>query len=61
MSAFDNYIKDDIVDSIKRFVESKKQENPSIQINELFDETMEAVTHGLKGAIWEIENVKENL
>lgn len=56
MSAFDNYIKDDIVDSIKRFIESKKQENPSIQINELLDETMEAVSHGLKGAIWEIEN-----
>ncbi len=56
MSAFGNYIKDDIVASIKTFIEGKKQQQPDIQINELIKETMEAVNYGLEHAIWEIEN-----
>jgi len=56
MSAFGNYIKDDIVSSIKNFIEEKKQQQPDIQINELIKETMEAVNYGLEHAIWEIEN-----
>ena len=56
MSAFGNYIKDDIVYSIKNFIEEKKQQQPDIQINELIKETMEAVNYGLEHAIWEIEN-----
>lgn len=56
MSAFGNYIKDDIVASIKTFIEEKKQQQPDIQINELIREIMEAVNYGLEHAIWEIEN-----
>jgi hypothetical protein len=56
MSAFENYIKDDIVASIKIFIMEKKQQQPNIQINELIKETMEAVNYGLEHAIWEIEN-----
>lgn len=56
MSAFGNYLKDDIVASIKAFIEEKKQQQPDIQINELIKETMEAVNYGLEHAIWEIEN-----
>ena len=56
MSAFGNYLKDDIVSSIKNFIEDKKQQQPDIQINELIKETMEAVNYGLEHAIWEIEN-----
>ena len=57
MSAFGNYTKDDIVASIKTFIEEKKQQQPDIQINELIKETMEAVNYGLEHAIWEIENL----
>jgi len=56
MSAFGNYLKDDIVSSIKNFIEEKKQQQPDIQINELIKDTMEAVNYGLEHAIWEIEN-----
>ena len=56
MSAFGNYIKDDIADSIKTFIEEKKQQQPEIQINELIKEIMEAVSYGLEHAIWNIEN-----
>jgi hypothetical protein len=56
MSAFENYLKDDIVSSIKNYIEEKKQQQPEIQINELIRETMEAVNYGLEHAIWEIEN-----
>ena len=57
MSAFGNYTKDDIVASIKTFIEEKKQQQPDIQINELIKETIEAVNYGLEHAIWEIENL----
>lgn len=56
MSAFGNYLKDDIVSSIKNFIEDKKQQQADIQINELIKETMEAANYGLEHAIWEIEN-----
>ena len=56
MSAFGNYTKDEIVESIKKFIEDKQLENPKIQINELIKETMEAVSYGLNIAIWNIEN-----
>lgn len=56
MSAFGYYEKDNIYDSIKSFVEYKKEQNPEIQINELIKETLEAVNYGLEHAIWEIEN-----
>lgn len=56
MSAFGNYEKDDIVDSIKRFIESEKEKNPEVQINKLLAETMEAVNYAMEQAIWEIEN-----
>jgi len=56
MSAFDNYIKDEIVSSIKTFIEEKKKGQPNIQINELIKETLEAVNYALDNAIWEIEN-----
>jgi hypothetical protein len=58
MSAFGNDIKDEIVSSIKNFVEDKKSKNPTIQINELIKEVMEAVGYGLENAIWDIENIK---
>lgn len=57
MSAFDNNTKDDIVDSIRAFIQEKKEQQPDIQINELIKETMEAVNYGLERAIWDIENV----
>jgi hypothetical protein len=57
MSAFDNNIKDEIVDSIKNFIEEKKEQQPTIQINELIKEVMEAVSVGLERGIWYIENV----
>ena len=59
MSAFGNYLKDDIVDSIKNFVSDKKEDNPEIQINQLVKEVMEAVSYGLESSIYKIENEKE--
>jgi hypothetical protein len=56
MSAFGNYRKDDIVSSIKLFIDEKKTGKNDIQINELIKETMEAVNYALEQAIWEIEN-----
>ena len=56
MSAFGNYQKDDIVEAIKNFIEYKKEQQPDIQVNILIEETMEAVTYGLRYAIWNIEN-----
>ena len=56
MSAFGYYQKDEIVESIKNFIEHKKDQKPDIQINELIVETMEAVSCGLERAIWNIEN-----
>lgn len=56
MSAFDYYQKDEIVEAIKNFIEYKKEQQPTIQINELVKETMEAVTYGLEHAIWNVEN-----
>ena len=56
MSAFGNYQKDDIVEAIKNFIEYKKEQQPDIQVNILIEETMEAVTYGLRNAIWDIEN-----
>jgi hypothetical protein len=56
MSAFGDYAKDDIVDSIKLFVQEKKEQDPQIQISKLVEEVMEAVGYGLRDAIWTIEN-----
>ena len=56
MSAFGYYEKDNIYDSIKSFIEYKKEQNPEIQINELIKETLEAVNYGLEHAIWNVEN-----
>ena len=56
MSAFGYYQKDEIAESIKNFIEYKKEQNPEIQINELIKETVEAVNYGLEHAIWDIEN-----
>ncbi len=56
MSAFDNYEKSEIVESIERFVKSIKEQNPHIQINDITEEVLEAVNRGLKSAIWGIEN-----
>lgn len=56
MSAFDYHEKDEIVEAIKNFIKYKKEQQPTIQINELVKETMEAVTYGLEHGIWNVEN-----
>lgn len=60
MSAFDNYIKDNIVDSIKNFIEDRKEKEPNIQINMIVSEVMEAVSYGICLSIWDIENNIKN-
>lgn len=57
MSAFGNYYKDDLVDSIKNLIENKKDNNPDIQFNELIKEVMEVVSYGIEKGFWEIENL----
>ena len=56
MSAFDNNLKDDIVDSINNYVSDLKEHNPLLQYNEILHEVMEAVTYGIEKAIYNIEN-----
>ncbi len=56
MSAFDNYLKDDIVHSIKEYVSDLKENKPDLQYNEIIKEVMEAVSYGLEKSFWEIEN-----
>lgn len=56
MSTFGYYQKDEIVEAIKNFIKYKKEQQPTIQINELVKETMEAVTYGLEHGIWNVEN-----
>lgn len=56
MSAFGNYEKDYISESIINFIRYKIEKKQDIQINELVKEVMEAVNYGLEVSIWEIEN-----
>lgn len=56
MSAFDNYLKDDIVDSIVNYVSDLKERNPTMQYNEVLHELMETISYGIEKSIYTIEN-----
>lgn len=45
-----------LLKQLKTSLNTKKEQQPEIQINELIKETMEAVNCGLEHAIWDIEN-----
>lgn len=56
MTAFGNYSKDAIVESIKDFIKEKKESNPEIKHSEIIAEIMEVISYGLEHGIYEIEN-----
>lgn len=56
MSAFGEYHKDNIMESVMDYISFRKEQSNNIQLNEILRDIMEAVGEGLHRGVWEIEN-----
>jgi DNA-binding FadR family transcriptional regulator len=55
MSAFNNYEKDQIVESISDYIESEKSKNPDILPSDLLRELMETISYGITIGFFKID------
>lgn len=56
MSAFGNNEKDEMYESIKKFIIEKKKQHPDITTSDIMNELFEVIGYAVKSGFYEIEN-----